>query len=70
MNTQATPLVQYREVNAIFKNSLVEGTTTKERTIYINPEGQLSGNSDLPAYISRQASLFLRRIRLFRALPA
>jgi len=29
-------LVQYKKVNTIFENSLVEGTTTKERTIYIN----------------------------------
>ena len=29
-------LVQYREVNTIFENSPVEGTATKERTIYVN----------------------------------
>ena len=29
-------LVQYREVNAIFRNSPVEDTTTKERTTYVN----------------------------------
>ena len=29
-------LVQYRELNAMFKNSPIEGTTTKERTIYVN----------------------------------
>ena len=29
-------LVQYREVNVIFENSPVEGTTTKKRTIYVH----------------------------------
>ena len=29
-------LVQYREVNTIFDNSPIEGTTTKERTLYVN----------------------------------
>ena len=29
-------LIQYKEVNAIFRNSPVDGTTTKERTIYVN----------------------------------
>ena len=29
-------LIQYREVNAIFKNSPIEGTTSKETTIYVN----------------------------------
>jgi len=29
-------LVQCREVNAIFDNSPIEDTTTKERTIYVN----------------------------------
>jgi len=28
--------VQYREVNTIFGNSLIEGTTNKERIIYVN----------------------------------
>ena len=31
-----SPLVQYREVNAIFRNSLIEDTITKERTLYVN----------------------------------
>ena len=29
-------LVQYREVNVIFKNSPIKGIATKERTIYVN----------------------------------
>ena len=29
-------LVQYRKVNAIFGNSPMDGTTTKEKTIFIN----------------------------------
>jgi len=29
-------LIQYREVNAIFWSSPIEGTITKERTIYVN----------------------------------
>jgi len=31
-----SPLNQYNEVNAIFENSPVEGTTTKERTICVH----------------------------------
>jgi len=29
-------LIQYQEVSAIFKNSPLEGTTAKERTLYVN----------------------------------
>jgi len=32
----SSTLVQYQKVNAIFRNSLIEGTTTKERTLYVN----------------------------------
>jgi len=29
-------LVQYREINSIFRNSPIEGSTAKERTLYVN----------------------------------
>jgi len=29
-------LIQYQEVNAIFRNSPIEGTTAKERILYVN----------------------------------
>ena len=29
-------LIEYKEVNAIFETSLIEGTRTKERVIYVN----------------------------------
>ena len=32
----ANTLVQYREGNTIFENSLIEGTTIKERIIHVN----------------------------------
>ena len=32
--TQA--LIQYRELNIIFDTSLIEGTTSKKKTIYVN----------------------------------
>jgi len=44
-------------VNAIFENSLIEGTNIKERTpTSINPGGTVTSNSDSPFYISRWAS--------------
>ena len=42
-------LVQYQEVNAIFENSPIEGTTTKERTIYVNK----AQRGNYPAIVTR-----------------
>ena len=42
-------LVQYREVNAIFRNSPIEGTTAKERTLCVNE----TRRGDYPAIVTR-----------------
>jgi len=59
-------------MNAIFENSPIEGTTTKDRTIYVN-EAQMD---NYPAIVTRsptspgRAGLFLKRRRLLCAFPA
>ena len=42
-------LIQYRDVNAIFRNSSIEETTAKERTLYVNE----ARRDDNPTIVTR-----------------
>jgi len=66
----SSTLVQCREVNAIFENSLIEGTTTKERTLYVNKARRDNHLATVTRLLHLLwASLFLRRRLICRALP-
>jgi len=49
---RSNALIQYKKVNAIFETSLVEGITTKGRTIYVN-EAQ---RDNYPTVLTRPSS--------------
>ena len=50
--------VQYQEVNTIFENSPIEGTTTKERTLYVNE----ARKDDYPAIVTHPPIPFGRPV--------
>jgi len=62
---RGSALVQYREVNIIFRTSSVEGTTAKGGS-----EGQLSSSIDMSAFTTGQARLLLGGKRLSHALSS